>query len=60
MGKSKDNFIASTIGMIIRTSNLFILSLLGIGLWGLIIAISINVFAVTIYSIKKVKQYLVE
>lgn len=58
MGKSKDNFTATTIGVVIRTLFLFILSLLRIGLWGLIIAISLNVLAVTLYSLKKVRNYL--
>lgn len=58
MGKSKDNFVATTIGVIVRTSSLFILSLLNIGLWGLIISISLNVFIVTFYSLKKVRFYL--
>ena len=58
MGKSKDNFVATTFGVIIRTFFLFILSLLGIGLWGLIISISLNVLAVTFYSLKKVRSYL--
>lgn len=58
MGKSKDNFIATTIGVIIRTALLFVLSFLKIGLWGLIISISLNVFVVTFYLLKKVRAYL--
>lgn len=58
MGKSRDAMVATTIGVIIRSSLLFLLSFLKIGLWGLIIAISLNVVAVTLYSIKKVKYYL--
>lgn len=58
MGKSKDNFISSTLGVIIRTFFLFLLSLLNIGLWGLIISISLNVIIVTFYDIIKVKNYL--
>ena len=58
MGKSKDAMVATTLGVITRSSLLVILSLLKIGLWGLIIAISINVFVVTFYSIRKVKHYL--
>lgn len=58
MGKSKDNFIATSIGVIIRTLFLFILSFFKIGLWGLIISISLNVLAVTFYSLKKVRSYL--
>lgn len=47
MGKSKASMIATTLGVITRTSLLFVLSLFKIGLWGLIIAISVNVFVVT-------------
>ena len=50
MGKSHDAMVATAIGVIIRSTLLVILSLLKIGLWGLIIAISINVFAVTFYK----------
>ena len=58
MGKSKDAMVATTLGVITRSTLLVILSLLKIGLWGLIIAISINVLVVTFYSIKKVRHYL--
>lgn len=58
MGKSKDAMIATTLGMIARTTLLFLLSLLDIGLYGLIIAIGINVLIVTSYDIKKVHKYL--
>lgn len=58
MGKSKYVMTASTLGMLIRTSLLFILSLLKIGLYGLIIAIGVNVTAVTLYCIKKVRSSL--
>ena len=58
MGKSRDAMVATTIGVLIRSIFLVLLSLFKIGLWGLIIAISLNVFAVTIYSIKKVRQHL--
>lgn len=58
MGKSKDAMVASTLGMIIRTSLLFILSLLKIGLLGLIVAIGVNVLVVTFHNIKKVRKAL--
>lgn len=60
MGKSKDAMIASTLGMIVRTSLLFILSRFKIGLWGLILAIGINVIIVTFHNIKKVRVALTE
>ncbi len=58
MGKSKDSMKATTIGVIIRTIFLIILSPLKIGIWSLIISISLNVIVVTIYSIKKVRYNL--
>ncbi|MBQ2640296.1 MAG: oligosaccharide flippase family protein [Bacilli bacterium] len=58
MGKSKDSMKATTIGVIIRTILLTILSLLKIKMWSLIISISMNVIIVTLYSIKKVKETL--
>ncbi len=58
MGKSKDNFYITSIGVIIRTVLLFILSFLKIGLWGLIISISVSVLVVTYLSLKKVRSYL--
>lgn len=58
MGKSKDVMASSTIGMLTRTSLLFVLSLLKIGLYGLIIAIGTNVIVVTLYTLKKVRESL--
>lgn len=58
MGKSRDAMIGTTLGMIVRTTLLFLLSLLDIGLYGLILAISINVLVVTFYDISRVKKHL--
>ncbi len=58
MGKSKDVMVSATLGMITRTVLLFICSLLKIGLYGLIIAIGVNVIVVTFYSLKKVRKAL--
>lgn len=58
MGKSRDSMIGTTLGMIVRTSLLFLLSFLDIGLFGLIIAISINVLVVTFYDVYRVKKHL--
>lgn len=58
MGKSRDVMIGTILGMFIRIILLLLLSFFSIGMWGLIIAISINVFVVTFYSIKKVRSYL--
>lgn len=58
MGKSKDGMTVTLLGQIVRLTFLVLLSLLKIGLWGLIIAISLNVLVVTFYSIKKVRYHL--
>ena len=58
MGKSKDGMTATLLGQIVRLTFLVLLSLLKIGLWGLIIAISLNVLVVTFYSTKKVRYHL--
>lgn len=58
MGKSKDSMIGTLFGMFIRTTLLGLLSFLNIGLFGLIIAISINVLVVTFYDIVMVKKNL--
>jgi len=60
MGKSKDAMVASTLGMITRTTLLFFLSMFKIGLWGLILAIGINVIVVTLHNIKKVRSSLTQ
>ena len=60
MGKSRDAMVATTLGMITRTGLLFGLSYLKIGMYGLIIAISINVLVVTIYDLWKVHSHLKE
>lgn len=58
MGKSKDNMIAISLGVIIRTIFLFIFTLFKIGIWGLIISTGLNIIVMTIYMIKKVRYYL--
>ena len=58
MGKAKVAMKGTLYGMILRTSTLFILSYLKIGLWGLIIAISINIIFVTLHQIKEVIKAL--
>ena len=50
MGKAKISMKGTLYGMILRTITLFIGSNLKIGLWGLVIAISINILFVTCYD----------
>ena len=58
LGKSKYNMYSTLLGTITRTIFLFIFSCLKIGLWSLIIAISINIIITTLYQIKKVRDNL--
>jgi len=58
MGKSKCAMIGTLIGTILRTSVLFIVSLLKVGIWGLIWAITINILFTTIHHIYYVYKYL--
>lgn len=57
-GNSKLNMKSTLYGMLIRTSFLFILSFLKIGLWGLVIATSLSIIFTTIYEFTKVKKIL--
>lgn len=58
MGKATDSMKGTLIGMLLKTIFLIILCYLKIELWGLIIAVSFNIFFVTIYDLKKVQKYL--
>lgn len=50
MGKAKISMKGTLYGMILRTSCLFIGCYMKIGLWGLVIATSINIIFVTCYD----------
>ena len=58
MGKSKDVMFSSIIGTITRTITMLLLSPLKIGLYTLIISISLNIILTTLYQIKKINKYL--
>ncbi|HHW69195.1 MAG TPA: oligosaccharide flippase family protein, partial [Tenericutes bacterium] len=58
IGKSKCAMKGTLFGMIIRTSLLFVLSYLKIGMWPLIIATSVNIIYITLHHAKYVKKYL--
>ncbi|MDD2518857.1 MAG: polysaccharide biosynthesis protein [Bacilli bacterium] len=49
MGKAKEAMNGTLVGIIIKTSVLFIFSSFKIGLWGLVVATSINILYVTIH-----------
>lgn len=57
-GKAKEAMNGTLGGTIIRTISLLILSLLHIDMWGLIIAISLNIIYVTVHQILEVKKML--
>ena len=58
LGKSKINLISTILGTTIRTISLIIFSYLKIGIYSLIISISLNILITTLYQIKKVRYYL--
>ena len=58
LNRSKTNLISTIIGTTIRTLSLIIFSHLKIGIYSLIISISLNIIITTIYQIKKVRYYL--
>ena len=60
MGKANDSMKGTLFGMIIRSVILIIGCSIHIGMWGLIIATSINIIFVTLYDFSKVKKYLKE
>ena len=58
MGKANDSIKGTFLGMILRSLVLVIGCSIHIGMWGLIIATSINIIFVTVYDYSKVKKYL--
>lgn len=58
MGKAKLSLKGTLYGIIIRTSLLFSLSHLKIGIWGLILATSSNIIFVTLYDLYNVNKEL--
>ncbi|MBR2840538.1 MAG: polysaccharide biosynthesis protein [Bacilli bacterium] len=58
MGKAKNAMKGTLEGTIIRTILLLVLSLLNIGMWGLIIATSVNIVYVTIHQYLCIKKYI--
>lgn len=58
IGKAKEAMKGTLLGMIFRTTFLFVFSLLHIGMWGLVIAVSTNIIIVTIHQMKKVNEAL--
>ena len=59
MGKAKEAMRGTLIGTVVRTISLFCFSYLHIGLWGLIIASSLNILCTTFHQYKCVKKALI-
>ena len=59
MGKAKEAMRGTLIGTVVRTISLFCFSYLHIGLWGLIIASSLNILCTTFHQYKCVKKTLI-
>lgn len=49
MGKAKEAMVGTLVGSVIRTILLFVLSLIHIGMWGLIISNIVNILFITIH-----------
>lgn len=58
MGKANDSMKGTFFGMLLRSITLIIGCSIHIGMWGLVIATSINIIFVTCYDYSKVKKYL--
>ena len=56
MGYAKEAMFGTLIGAFIKTSLLFILSMLGIGIWGLVIATLANIIFITAHHFYYVKS----
>jgi stage V sporulation protein B len=56
--KSNDALKSTLIGMIVRTSSLFILSFLKIGLWSLVYSVALGIITTTFYEMYKVKSII--
>lgn len=57
MGKANDSMKGTLYGMILRSLALVIGCSIHIGMWGLVMATSINIIFVTLYDYSKVKKY---
>ena len=58
LGKAKEAMRGTLVGTIIRTLALFVFSYLKIGMWGLIIATSLNIVYVTLHQYLTIKKIL--
>ena len=58
MGKAVDSMKGTLFGMILRSIVLVIGCSIHIGMWGLVIATSVNILFVTLYDYSKIRLYL--
>ena len=58
IGKSHTAMFGTLVGMILRTVCLIVCCNMGLGLWSLVIASSVNIIYVTIHHIIEVKKYV--
>ena len=58
IGKSHTAMLGTLVGMILRTVCLIVCCNMGLGLWSLVIASSVNIIYVTIHHIVEVKKYV--
>ena len=58
IGKSHTAMLGTLVGMILRTVCLIICCNMGLGLWSLVIASSVNIIYVTIHHIIEVRKYV--
>lgn len=58
LGKTKLAFRATTVGILIKTSSLIILSLLKIGLYGLVIGEILDILCIVLINYKNIKKVL--
>ena len=59
LGMSHENFKANLFGVLIRLIFLPLLSLLKIGLWGLVLSTSLNIITVTLINLNQVRKKLI-
>ena len=58
IGKSHTAMLGTLVGMILRTVCLIVCCNMGLGLWSLVIASSVNIIYVTIHHIVDVRKYV--
>ena len=60
LGKAKEAMTGTLLGMIIRIFSLILFSYMHIGMWGLVIASSLNIIVVTLNQVVHIKKTLIK